>query len=93
MFSRYLNFCLEFLVMLKDSFIMKVRLISKFVASQPGEQPSALHILTIISRSKDNHEMKLGQFIWENRERFFLKNQTKYSGYTVHIAAFSKISK
>ena len=92
MFSRYLNFCLEFLVMLNDSFIMKIRLISKFAASQPGEQPIAIHILTIISRSKDIHAMKLGQLIWENRKGFFLKNQTKYSGYTIHIP-FSKISK
>ena len=85
MFWRDLNFCLEFLVMLKDSFILKIRLISKFVASQPGEQLIAIHILTIISRSKDNHAMKFGLLIRENRKIFFLKNQTKYSGYTIHI--------
>ena len=78
--------------MLNDSFIMKIRLISKFVASHPGEQPIAIHILTIISRSKDIHAMKFGQLIWENRKGFFLKNQTKYSGHTIHIP-FSKISK
>ena len=69
----------------ENSFILKIRLISKFVASQPGEQLIAIHILTIISTSKDNHAMKFGLLIRENRKIFFLKNQTKYSDYTIHI--------
>ena len=62
------------------------------MTSQPGEQPIAIHILIIISRSKDDQAMKFGQLIWENRKRFFLKNQTIYSGCTIH-RPFSKISK
>ena len=34
--------------------IRKIRLISKFMTSQPGKQTIARHILSIISRSKDN---------------------------------------
>ena len=36
LFSRYLIYCLDFLVMLKNSLIRKIRLISKFMTSQPG---------------------------------------------------------
>ena len=35
-FSWYLNFCLEFSVMSKNSWIRKIRLISKFIMPQPG---------------------------------------------------------
>ena len=35
-FSRYLNFCLHFLVMQQSNWIRKVRLISNFMTSQPG---------------------------------------------------------
>ena len=58
--SRYLNFCLEFSVMSKDGFIRKIRLISKSMASQPGQQTTATHILNNIFRSKDNQAMKFG---------------------------------
>ena len=34
--SRYLNFCLEFLVIWKNGLIRKTRLISKFMMLQPG---------------------------------------------------------
>ena len=34
--SRYLNFCFDFLVMWKNGLIKKIRLISKFMTSQPG---------------------------------------------------------
>ena len=35
-FLRYLNFCLDFLIMWKNGFIRKIRLILKFLTSQPG---------------------------------------------------------
>ena len=35
-FLRYLNFCLDFLVILKNDLIRKKRLILKFMTSQPG---------------------------------------------------------
>ena len=34
-FSRYLNFCFDFLVMWQDNLIRKKRLISDFMTSQP----------------------------------------------------------
>ena len=46
LFSRYLNFCLGFLVMYKKpGLIRKVRLISKFLTSEPEEQYIAIHIV------------------------------------------------
>ena len=37
-FSRYLNFCLDFLVMQKNGLIRKIRLTQKFMTSEPGKQ-------------------------------------------------------
>ena len=59
-FSRCLNFCLEFLVVLKNGWIRKIRLISKFMTSQPGQQTIAIHILINISISKANPVIKFG---------------------------------
>ena len=76
--------------MLKDSFIIKIRLIQKIVASERGEQPIVIHILTIISRSKDNKAMKFSQLICGNRKRFFLKNQTQNAVATLFTDRFFK---
>ena len=62
-FSRYLNFCLEFLVKQTDGLIRKIRLISKFLTLQPGKQRVAIHILPNISRGKGNQAVKFGQLI------------------------------
>ena len=35
-FSRYLTFCLDFFVMHQNGLIIKIRLISNFLTSQPG---------------------------------------------------------
>ena len=35
-FSRYLSFCLDFLVMYENGLIRKIRLISEFMMSRPG---------------------------------------------------------
>ena len=63
---------------LKALFIFKIfdkkdMINSKFLTSQPRKQTISIHILSNISRSKDNHANKLGQLI----ETFFLKNHTQ----------------
>ena len=50
----------------KNSLIRKIRLISKFVTSQPGLQTMAIHTLPNISRSKGNQTMKFNQLIEHN---------------------------
>ena len=49
--------------MSKSGLIRKIRLVSKFMALQPGEQTIAKDILTNISRRKDNLAMIFGQLI------------------------------
>ena len=92
-FSRYLSFCLDFLVMKKKGSIRKIRLISKLMTSQPGSQRIAIHILVHISRSKDNQTMKFGQLTEYNmRNNFIEKPYMKCSGETIP-RLFPKISK
>ena len=43
--------------MSKNGFIRKIRVISKFMTSQPGNQTIAIRVLPNISRSKGNHEI------------------------------------
>ena len=57
--------------MWKNDLIKKKSLLSKSVTSQPGEQTIALHILTDISRTKDNQAMKLDQLINYNMRNTF----------------------
>ena len=53
LFIKYLNFCLDFfLFMWKNRLIRRLRLDSKFMTSQTGEQMISIHILPNISRSK-----------------------------------------
>ena len=47
------------------------------MTSQPGEQTITIHILSNISRSKDNQTMKLGQVIEYNKRIFFFKDQAE----------------
>ena len=61
--------------MLRDSFIIKIR--PKFVASQPGEQPIAIHILTIISRRKENQTTNFFSQYGKTGKEFSLKNKHK----------------
>ena len=77
-FSRYLSFCLDFLVMYKNHLIRKERFISKYMTSQLGKQTIAIHILPNISRSIGNQTNKFGQLI-ENKMRstFAEKSYTK----------------
>ena len=91
LFSRYLSFCLDFLVMYKNDLIRKVRLFSKFMTSQPGSQEIPTDILINISRSKDNQSMKFGQLTEYNRKILFGKSYIKCGGKTIPTP-FSKKS-
>ena len=92
-FPRYLNFCLEFLIMQENSLIKKIRLIFKFMTSQPGKQTIAIHMLLNISRRKGNQTTKIGPFIYYNMRNIFLeKSYTKCGGETI-LRALSKNSK
>ena len=63
LFSRYLSFCLGFLVIYQNDLIKKIRLISNFMTLQPGQQTIVIHILPNISTSKDNQAIKFGLLI------------------------------
>ena len=91
--SKDFNFCLEFLVMSRNGLIRKIRLISKFMTSQPGYQTISIQILTNISRSKANQAMKFGQLTEYSMRNIFLeKSYTKCDGDTIP-RPFSKKSK
>ena len=77
LFSKYFNFCLDFLVIQKNALIKTIRLISKFVTSQPGKETFAMHILPSISKSKGNQTMKFGQLINITWGTFFFKKHTQ----------------
>ena len=51
----------------------KIKLTSKFMTSQPGQQTITIHILPNISRSKLNQTMKLRQLIEYNKINIFLQ--------------------
>ena len=64
--------------------IRKIRLILKFITSQPGLQTIAIHVLLNISRSKRNQTMKFDQLIEYNMRKIFVeKLYTKYAGETI----------
>ena len=69
--------------------IRKIRLISKFIKSQPGKQFNT-HIVQYL-RSKGNQTMKFDQLL-EYVKHFFEKLFTKCCGQTIH-RPFSKQSK
>ena len=76
--------------MYKNGLIRKIRLNSKFMTSQAGEQTVAMHILPNISRSKSNQTMKFDQLIDYNMRNIFAeKSYTKYGGETI-LRPFSK---
>ena len=63
------------------------------MTSKPGKQTIAIHLLSYLTRSKDNQTVKLGQLIEYNMRRFFLeKLYPKYGVETSH-KPFSKKSK
>ena len=82
-FSRYLSFVMTFWSCRKKIFITKIKLISKSMTSQPGQQTIAIHILLNISRSKSNQVMKFWQLLEYNMRDIFLQiSFTKYDGET-----------
>ena len=72
-FSRYLNFCLDFLVMQQNGLIRKTSLVTKFLTSQLGLQTVVMHILPNISRSKGNRTIKFGQLMECDMRNIFLE--------------------
>ena len=86
--------------MYKNNLMRKIRLILKFMTSQPGQQTIAIHILPNISRNKGNQTMKFGQLIEHNMRNitfighniFVEKSYRKCAGEIIPRAS-SKISK
>ena len=60
------------------------------MATQPGNQTIAIHILPNISRSKDNQTMKLGNFIEYNMRNIFLEKSYTKRGGEIISRPFSK---
>ena len=70
----------------KNDSIKKIRLISKSMSSQPGEQTIAIHVLASIPRSKGNQAIKLDQLTEYNMSNIFVqKSYTKFTGETIPI--------
>ena len=79
--------------MYKNGLIRMIRLTSKFMTSQPGQQTIGIHILPNLSKSKDNQTVKFGQLIEYNMRNIFVeKSYTKWGGETI-ARLFSKKSK
>ena len=57
--------------MQKNILVRKLRLISKFMTLQTGQQIFAILILLNIPKRKDNQAMKLGQLIKNNMSNIF----------------------
>ena len=72
-------FLLTFWSCRKNDLIRKIRLISKFMTSQPGQQTITIHTLPNISRSKGNQDMKVSQLIRDNKENIFLQKSRRKS--------------
>ena len=82
-FSRYLSFCLKFLVLLQNGLLRKIRLTYKFMTSRPGKQTIVIHVLPNIFRNKGNQAMKFGQLRKYNMKNIFVEiPYTKRGGET-----------
>ena len=58
-----------------------MRLFSKFITSQPGQQIIVIHILSSIWRSKGNQAMKFGHLKeYDTRNIFLEKLYARYGG-------------
>ena len=81
LFSSYVIFFLNFMVMQQNDLIRKPRLFSNFVTSQSGLQLILIYILPNTLRKKRNQIMKFGLLIEYNVRNIFLeKSCTKCSG-------------
>ena len=56
----------------KNGLIRKLRLTSKFMTSQAGQQLITIHILSNISRGKEDQTIKFGQLIEYNMRNSFI---------------------
>ena len=76
--------------MQQNGLIRKIRLILKFITSQPGKQTIALNILPNISRKQT---VKIGRLIEYNIRNIFLQKSYTKSGREAIPRPFSKKSK
>ena len=99
LFTRYLNYCLDFLIIQKKGFRRKIRLISKFMTLQPEKETIVIHVLPNISRSIDNQKIKFGQLIKKNMriifqdvvEKLFTDPFLKNSKLSISLNRLSKV--
>ena len=70
--------------------IRKIRLISKFIASQSRNQTIAIHAFPNISGSKENQAMKFGQLIHYNMRNIFLEKSCTKCGRETSSKHFSE---
>ena len=70
---KVFKFALTFWHCIKNGLIKKIRLISKFMTSQPGEQTITIHTSLDISQIKRSKKMKFGQIIEFSRRNIFLQ--------------------
>ena len=54
-----------------------MRLISKYLTSQPGKLTTTIHILSNIRRIKGDQTMKFGQLVKYNMRKYNMKNHTQ----------------
>ena len=73
--------------------IRKVRLISDFMTSHSGQKIIAIHILSNISRSKDNQKTEYGQLIEYNMKNIFTEKSYARCGREACPRPFNKKSK
>ena len=76
--------------MQENGLIRKIRLILKFITSQPGKQTIAMNILPNISRKQT---VKIGRLIEYNIRNIFLQKSYTKSGREAIPRPFSKKSK
>ena len=68
----------------------KIRLILKFLTSQPRQQIIAIHILSNIPRSKSNQAMKFGQLTGYNTRNIFVEKSYTKCGGEIFSDSFTK---
>ena len=76
-FSGYLIFFLTFWPSRKNGLIRNIKLISKFMISQPGWQTITIHTLANILWMKGNQTMKFDQLKEYHKRNIFLQNSCR----------------
>ena len=90
-FSRYLTFCLKFLVTQKNHSIRKIKLISKFMTPQCAKPAIAIQILPNNSRNKGTQTMKFAQLTDYNLRNNFLPKSCSICGEETSPKFFSNV--